>query len=123
MNAPNDRLDQNDATYVEVVHTSILGMSSPIGDVDHYPNWATKMPGCGIDVTGSCSHGRAYEYFGESITSTRGFDATRCASYTEIQNSACTSQGTSKFGGEPLNTSTAKGVYFFETNASAPFAK
>lgn len=120
----NDRLDKADANYVEVVHTSSLGMSSPIGHVDHYPNgFSSRMPGCGVDVSSACSHGRAYDYFAESITSTKGFAATRCRDHLEIINDkSCTSRGTAKFGGEPLNTSTPQGSYFFETNASSPYA-
>lgn len=82
-----------------------------------------RMPGCGLDVSGACSHGRAYEYFGESITSTKGFIATLCNGHEEIiSGKTCTSRGTAKFGGEPLNTSTTRGSYFFETNASSPYA-
>lgn len=120
---PEERLDKSDAYYVEVIHTSYFGMPAPIGHADHYPNWGRGMPGCGTDVTGICSHGRAYEYFEESIQLDQEFTATRCDSYVEIEAKTCTSRGAARFGGEPLNVATPPGVYFFETNPQSPYAK
>lgn len=123
LDKPDERLDKSDADYVEVIHTSYFGMSAPIGHVDHYPNWGRSMPGCGLDITGVCAHERACRYFEESISSNKEFTATRCDSYAEIENKTCTSRGTARFGGEPLNVATPRGVYYFETNPQSPYAK
>jgi pancreatic triacylglycerol lipase len=47
-NNPVNRLDRNDAEYVEIVHTDTasFGIAFPIGDADFYPNGGTGMPGC-----------------------------------------------------------------------------
>lgn len=126
-NAPNDRLDRNDATFVEVIHTNTgsigLGITDPIGHVDIYPTYGGIQPGCGSDITGACSHGRAYQFFAESLTSTGGFNCRRCSDMGQINNKNCaTNLGSIKMGGEPLNTKT-NGVFYCEVNASSPFAK
>lgn len=49
---PSHRLDQTDAQFVDVVHTTslVLGQHKPIGNIDFYPNGGnTKQPGCRYD--------------------------------------------------------------------------
>lgn len=46
MDKPEDRLDTNDATYVEIIHTSRAGFFQPIGMVNFYPNGGKKQKGC-----------------------------------------------------------------------------
>lgn len=42
-----NRLDQTDADFVSVIHTSkLLGFKRPLGHVDYYPNGGTQQPGC-----------------------------------------------------------------------------
>ncbi|CAH1268208.1 PNLIP [Branchiostoma lanceolatum] len=74
-----DRLDSSDATFVDVIHTDKhkWGLPEPVGHVDFYPNEGLKQPGCGT-LQVSCSHGRAYEFFTESIRSGCQFLAHRC---------------------------------------------
>lgn len=43
---PEERLDVNDATYVETIHTSRLGIFQPIGAVNFYPNGGKSQPDC-----------------------------------------------------------------------------
>ena len=45
------RLDEDDATYVDVIHTNagVLGTSQRVGDIDFYPNGGEHQPGCSID--------------------------------------------------------------------------
>lgn len=38
---PNERLNSDDATYVETIQTSKLGFFDPIGKVSFYPNGGT----------------------------------------------------------------------------------
>lgn len=64
---PANRLHATDAVYVEVVHTNgqVNGIGAPIGSADFWPNGGIAQPGC---LTHLCSHGRAAEYFIESLT-------------------------------------------------------
>lgn len=46
---PEGRLDEGDAEFVEAIHTcsGVLGMSSPTGHADFYPNGGSPFqPGC-----------------------------------------------------------------------------
>jgi pimeloyl-ACP methyl ester carboxylesterase len=126
MNAPNERVAPTDAEYVEVIHTNagLLGFDQPIGIADFYPNWGRSQPGCGIDVAGTCAHGRAFEFFAESINLARRFVSTQCASYQQILNQQCTSSGPNRLmGGDPSQHGLARGVYFVATNSNSPFAR
>ena len=42
------RLDESDASYVDVIHTDagVLGTNRRDGDVDFYPNGGSRQPGC-----------------------------------------------------------------------------
>lgn len=120
-----DRITATDARYVEVIHTNagLLGFDFPIGQASFYPNGGRTQPGCGIDIVGNCAHGRAYEFFAESINNNR-FLSTRCNNFNEIQIGSCTPSGPSvTMGGEPSNFNTnTNGVYFLTTSGSSPFA-
>ncbi|XP_050079714.1 uncharacterized protein LOC126567538 [Anopheles maculipalpis] len=121
----NDRLTLNDAQYVESIHTNagLLGFDLPLGQASFYPNGGRTQPGCGVDITGACAHGRAYEFLAESIVS-GGFTSVRCGSYDEILTGNCSVQGPSRpMGGEPSNFGTgAEGVFTLSTRAAAPFS-
>uniref|UniRef100_A0A0E4C745 Lipase domain-containing protein n=4 Tax=gambiae species complex TaxID=44542 RepID=A0A0E4C745_ANOGA len=121
----NDRLTLNDAQYVESIHTNagLLGFDLPLGQASFYPNGGRTQPGCGVDITGACAHGRAYEFLAESIVS-GGFTSVRCGSYDEILTGNCSVQGASRpMGGEPSNFGTGtEGVFTLSTRAAAPFS-
>lgn len=42
-----------------------------------------------------CSHGRAYEYFTDSILHSHTYKAFKCESWTELKNGHCSSSSTS----------------------------
>ncbi|XP_063709829.1 phospholipase A1 VesT1.02-like [Culicoides brevitarsis] len=121
-----NRLDVDDAEYVEVIHTAAgsLGFDEPIGTADFYPNFGRSQPGCGWDLTGACAHSRAYEYFTESILSDVGFWSNQCGDYsTEIKKEKCSPTGAVvTLGGDPLHVMRAVGNYHLETNKNAPYA-
>lgn len=52
---------------MEIIHSNggLLGFGAPLGQADFFPNFGRWQPGCGWDITGSCSHSRAVEYFGK----------------------------------------------------------
>ncbi|XP_046745772.1 phospholipase A1 2-like [Diprion similis] len=57
----SDRVCETDAEFLQVFHTSDLGIIWPLGDVDFYYNGGHYQPGCSLtDV--SCSHGKAVDY-------------------------------------------------------------
>ncbi|XP_055306562.1 lipase member H-like [Sitodiplosis mosellana] len=99
---PQERLDREDAKYVEVIHTNgaLLGFYDPIGTVDFYPNYGLEQPGCPWTSTDKCSHKRAFKYFAESIYSPIQFYAYPCASIEDMNGGSC--QGAEfPMGGEP----------------------
>ncbi|XP_065073522.1 phospholipase A1 VesT1.02-like, partial [Ochlerotatus camptorhynchus] len=127
INAPNERVASTDANYVEVIHTNagLLGFDLPIGQADFYPNGGRSQPGCGVDIAGTCAHGRAFEFFAESIrTNPSRFNSVRCANYDQILNNNCVSSGANRnMGGDPSNLGLASGVFHLITNAASPFAR
>uniref|UniRef100_A0A182N2H5 Lipase domain-containing protein n=1 Tax=Anopheles dirus TaxID=7168 RepID=A0A182N2H5_9DIPT len=97
----SDIMGQRDAQYTEAIFTNagLLGFDLPLSDANFYPNGGRSQPGCGIDVAGNCAHSRAHELFAESVSSSAGFRATRCASHGN-----CTPSGAdANMGGEPSN--------------------
>uniref|UniRef100_A0AAG5CS31 Lipase domain-containing protein n=1 Tax=Anopheles atroparvus TaxID=41427 RepID=A0AAG5CS31_ANOAO len=123
---PSSRLASTDAEYVEVVHTNggTLGMYDPIGTADFYPNGGKHQPGCLPWLFGmSCSHGRAWELYAESIYTQVGFKAVSCDSIEQIEESVCRIDlPTVDMGGEPVNKTKA-GIYVLSTNSRFPYAK
>lgn len=98
-----DRLADTDAEHVEVIHTSagILSISQAMGTVDFYPNGGKSQPGCGWDMSGACSHGRAHEFYIESIHRPL-FHAFQCDSYDNLQKGNCSVVNeVQRMGGEP----------------------
>lgn len=125
LDKPLERLANTDAEYVETIHTNRgqNGFSRPIGNAAFYPNWGAKQPGCGRDLTGTCSHSRAVILFEETITRpyNHRFRSMRCRSYDDISQQRCTLTGYAEMGGEPLQIK-YEGVYYLETNDKSPFA-
>lgn len=121
----HQRLYTGDANYVETIHTDMgrLGFGNPIGHASFFPNWGGVQPGCGVDVSGMCSHSRAWEVFAESIRNSNGFWATRCNNFDAIKKKKCPSSGNSQvMGSEPVNRG-ANGIYYLSTNSKSPFAQ
>lgn len=105
-NEPDTRLADTDAEYVEVIHTSggSLGFSEPIGNASFYPNGGRAQPGCGWDLVSSCAHGRAYEFYLESIYHEASYLAFKCDSFDAMQKGRCSVSDETeltRMGGEP----------------------
>ncbi|KAI4503412.1 hypothetical protein M0802_001634 [Mischocyttarus mexicanus] len=119
------RLDSTDAIFVDVIHScgGILGHLQPLGNVDFYPNGGTAVqPGCCCiaEVLESCSHGRSYVYFTESINSKTGFPAVKCENWDRYVSGNCKDSETILMG-EYVDKS-ASGSYFLRTRSEMPFA-
>ncbi|KAJ8943953.1 hypothetical protein NQ318_013534 [Aromia moschata] len=116
-------LDPSDAKFVQVIHTNggLLGLSSSIGHTDYFPNGGKKQPGCGFDITGSCAHGRSYEYYAESILQNK-FISKECSSYDEFSSGKCKGE-LSAMGDMTYIKGKITGDFYLDTNERSPFAK
>lgn len=87
----DNRLDPTDARFVSIIHTNggKLGFGVSMGHVDYWPNGGKSQPGCNSDLTGSCSHSRAYAFYAESLRKFSEFTAIKCSSYSNFVNGAC----------------------------------
>jgi pancreatic triacylglycerol lipase len=106
------------------MHTNgwTLGFGEPLGQADFFPNYGRSQPGCGVDLTGSCAHGRAPTFFAESLNNNQ-FIAQRCASFDEVNNGRCTVQSSGhRMGGEPANSG-LQGFFYLTTNSNSPFGR
>lgn len=114
-------LDSSDAKYVQVIHTNtaFLGLTTSLGHSDYFPNGGKKQPGCGLDLTGSCSHGRAYRYYAESIRKDK-FISQECVSYSDFVNGRCNGNY-SLMGGYHINKK-IYGDFYLTTNENYPYA-
>lgn len=119
---PDERVNVGDAEFVEIIHTNsgYLGYQNPIGDVDVYVNNGSGQPGCGLDLTSSCAHGRSFKYFAETINSDKCV-ANRCQEYKEILKSRCSISGDPILvGGDPINLK-RDGHYQLLTGKNSPY--
>jgi len=124
---PEGRIDASDATYVECIHTNgptiILvgaGIGAPIGHADFFPNGGDSQPGC---LTNTCSHGRAVDYYVESVAS-NAFFAWRCPERDSVSSRLCTLTPGAWMGGDHLNFDKREsGSFYLETNRRSPFAE
>ncbi|XP_066246981.1 pancreatic triacylglycerol lipase-like [Euwallacea similis] len=119
----DNRLDPTDGKFVHVIHTNdgTLGFGINMGHADYYPNGGSSQPGCGIDLTGACSHSRAYEYFAESLKS-NNFVTKKCDTYRNYDRNRCDNNVSSYMGGYPIKE-TEEGEYYLKTSNASPFAR
>ncbi|ODN04003.1 Pancreatic triacylglycerol lipase [Orchesella cincta] len=112
---PRDRLDKSDANFVDVMHTAARSFrANSIGHVDFYPNGGgPTQPGCTMldmvqdipGMQGSCAHGRAWEYFTDSVYNKKLY-ACQSTSYMMYKmKNYCT---------KPVAFGQAKGDYFLD---------
>lgn len=123
-NKPADRLSSTDAYYVESIQTNggKLGFLKPIGKAAFYPNGGKSQPGCGLDVSGSCSHSRSYEYYAEAIVRD-DFPSMRCTDYERAVKKDCGKNYSSDRLGAESNDNKASGSFYTPVNKKSPFGK
>ena len=84
-----ERISTESARHVEIIHTNagFLGIFSPVGHVDFYPNGGSVQSGCLTSVkvpVNTCSHFRAYEYLAKSIINETGFYGKKCSKQMDV---------------------------------------
>ncbi|KAM7360160.1 phospholipase A1 VesT1.02-like [Cochliomyia hominivorax] len=123
-NKPNKRLSNTDANYVESIQTNggKLGFLKPIGKGAFYPNGGKHQPGCGADITGSCSHSRSIVYYTEAVT-LDNFTTVKCGTYEDAVAKKCGSTYSSVRMGAGLNAYMVNGDFFVPVNKEAPYGK
>ncbi|KAH8395885.1 hypothetical protein KR215_009336, partial [Drosophila sulfurigaster] len=119
---PAKRLSSNDAYYVETIQTNggTLGYTRPIGRAVFYPNGGKSQPGCGLDLTGSCSHTRAVSYYVEALT-IDNYLSISCPSYEYANKKDCGSTYSSIRMGSAQNDFIAVGEFYVPVNKESPF--
>lgn len=108
--ALRERIHATDAKIVHIIHTcgGYLGLLSPIGIADFYPDGGMPayQPGCsrhGIANEMICAHSRAYLLYAESIRK-GGFMATKCSSIIDFNAGVCVNNSISYMGGLELDS-------------------
>ncbi|XP_075979037.1 lipase member H-A-like [Anticarsia gemmatalis] len=123
---PEDRLDQSDADFVDVIETNIdgYGMAAPIGHVNFYVNGGEYQPGdifwmpCNV----LCSHIRSLTLWVAALNNPKSFIAIKCNSVQEARDRNC-------FDNKPLVTNVVglytnvsrQGIYYLATNNNYPY--
>lgn len=127
-----DRINKNDAKYVEVTHTNwrCFGFKEPIGHTDFYVNGGYEQPGCaywtGVNI---CDHQRGIHLLAESIK-TGGFTGRICE-YPIVRIPSNTGHcwdtpSYVKMGGEPsmlIRFMPVFDVFYFSTNSDFPYSQ
>ncbi|XP_055916674.1 phospholipase A1-like [Eupeodes corollae] len=122
LNDCEKRLCETDASYVESIQTNggLLGFLEPIGKAAFYPNGGKSQPGCGLDMTGTCSHSRSYIYYAEAIREDY-FTSLKCEDWTNAVKKDCEENaGIAKLG-NPRNFKYASGTYLTPVNKKSPY--
>ncbi|KAM8704976.1 hypothetical protein ACLKA7_009436 [Drosophila subpalustris] len=121
-NKPNKRLCSTDAYYVESIQTNggTLGFLKPIGKGAFYPNGGKTQPGCPLDVTGACSHGRSTTYYAEAVAQDN-FGTIKCSSYENAVANSCGSTYSGVRMGADTNAYMVAGDFYVPVNSKAPF--
>ncbi|XP_030379722.1 endothelial lipase [Scaptodrosophila lebanonensis] len=131
--SPEYRLDQTDAQFVQVLHTSggTLGTSLKCGHADFYPNGG-KAPqsNCKMfmhlrDMQNTnpiaCSHSSAAIFFKQSMNPQFPFVGYQCGSYREFVAGKCSSNRRARFGIHSLRK--AQGNFYFNTEPNRPYVQ
>lgn len=113
-------LFRGDAQFVDVIHTNpgVLGKRDAVGDLDFFCNGlAPLQPGC---MTIPCSHGRAWEYYAETVYpgNEANFLAVECTSMTALNSNYCKGKAIPMGFAAP---NTSKGHFFLKTLSKSPY--
>ncbi|XP_030378004.1 pancreatic lipase-related protein 2-like [Scaptodrosophila lebanonensis] len=120
------RVADTDADFVVSLHTNAMfkGQIGPVGHADFYANGGANQPGCGVDPTGSCSHGRCVDLYAEAVQGVSTFEPYyTCADYFDLILSLgkCKALNGLVRLGDPLDVPQVKGIFTFETKDDSPY--
>ncbi|XP_076678593.1 phospholipase A1-like isoform X2 [Andrena cerasifolii] len=114
-----NRLSRGDASYLEVFHTSRLGIHFPLGDTDVYFNGGKSQPGC---ILPSCSHSRSVEFLTSTIRNPPCFVATAWAvDSSNIMNPRSCNSRTCLQPGLNALAQPARGTFYVTATKNEPF--
>ncbi|XP_073816200.1 phospholipase A1-like [Musca autumnalis] len=118
------RLAEGDAKYVQSIQTNggQLGFLKPIGEGAVYPNGGEEQPGCGIDLTGACSHGRSTTYYAEALQ-LNDFGIIECKNYKSAVSDSCGSKFSSARMGAVYASDRVAGVFYAPVGKSYPYGR
>ncbi|KAL0870630.1 hypothetical protein ABMA27_005590 [Loxostege sticticalis] len=118
-NTNSNRLNRNNAVYVEAIHTdggtTGLGIGSAVANADFFPNGGTSQPGC---LTSVCNHDRAWELFASTVTRNH-LVARQCNSMLQVSRDNC-SGARLNMGNDDLRK-TGNGLFRVNTGRRYPF--
>ncbi|KAK4880265.1 hypothetical protein RN001_008411 [Aquatica leii] len=129
----NERLDETDAFFVDVIHTNggFLGYLNKCGDVDYYPNCGTFQNGCTSSLTNgtfvdfivqkiACDHLRSVSYMIESIN----YNNFKAKKRVLLNQLLCYGDGSDiSYMGEDSIFKYSKTNYVLYTNPSSPYSQ
>lgn len=123
---PDERLDQTDADFVDVVGTNIdgYGMAAPVGHVNFYVNGGEFQPGdifwmpCNV----LCSHVRSYTLWLAALQYPDSFIAIQCDSVQQARYKKCYDKKPTVTNLLGLNTDRQRpGIFFLATRNNFPY--
>lgn len=111
----SNALNKEDATYVDIIHTSLLSFSDVImGHADFYINGRSgKQPGC-HPLDTACNHKRSLKIYSMSILNQFGYPAKQCIGYPHFFKNNCIGKTTEVAG--YASSPFCRGVYYVKTN-------
>lgn len=123
---PEDRLDESDADFVDVVSTNIdgFGMAAPVGHVNFYVNGGEYQPSNILWIPCSivCSHIRAYEIWVAALLHPNTFIAMQCESVQHARLRDCYDRKPTVTNVLGLKTDRRKkGVFYLTTQSNYPY--
>ncbi|XP_034103812.1 pancreatic triacylglycerol lipase [Drosophila albomicans] len=131
--SPKYRLDETDAQFVQVLHTSggTLGTSLKCGHADFYPNGGrAPQRNCLMFVNLremqntnpiACSHSAAAIFFKQSMDPQYPFVGYQCDSYREFAAGRCNGNRRARFGIHSQRRT--QGSFYFDTTSSHPYVQ
>jgi hypothetical protein len=122
-----NRLNKTNAYFVDIIHTSIIGLQVSVGHQDFYPNNGLSQPGCLSLLDLSCNHMRAIDLYAESIISQIKFQTSVPCSWSKYWDlGLCNCKSNCNHMGFYANMGLMQkisGDFYLSTNSRFPFSK